>query len=79
MTRSEWAREMTRRRWPVDRPVPHGTISGYLNRQCRCQECRAAWAKSRREYVARQRAKRIAEGLHPPLAGIIKEAPIAAA
>jgi len=24
-------------------PYPHGTVSGYTNRKCRCADCRLAW------------------------------------
>lgn len=31
------------------RMVAH-SLSGYINRRCRCDVCRAAWASYRREY-----------------------------
>lgn len=30
------------------RPIPHGTVSGYRDRRCRCQDCRDAWAAYKR-------------------------------
>jgi 5-methylcytosine-specific restriction endonuclease McrA len=32
-----------------ERPTPHGTISGYYHRGCRCDACRAAYSTYRKE------------------------------
>lgn len=29
-------------------PVEHGTVNAYVNRSCRCDPCRWAWASYRR-------------------------------
>ena len=39
----------------------HGTVNGYGNLRCRCDDCRAAWA----EYFRGLRAARTARGLPP--------------
>lgn len=31
-------------------PTPHGTIGGYNNHRCRCDECRAANTRNMRRY-----------------------------
>lgn len=36
----------------------HGTTSGYVDRKCRCDDCKAAWA----EYHADYRARRFKNG-----------------
>lgn len=36
------------------RRVPHGTVSGYSNWDCRCDRCRSAWS----EYLRERRALR---------------------
>ena len=33
-------------------PPAHGTLNGYLNYRCRCQECRDVYAAYQREYRA---------------------------
>ncbi len=37
---------------PDDGNPRHGTVNGYNNVRCRCDDCRDAWAK----YVQRRRA-----------------------
>lgn len=39
--------------------MTHGTVNGYNNHKCRCDECRAAWGV----YEKVQRLKRVAAGL----------------
>lgn len=34
--------------------IPHGTVGGYTNHRCRCPECTAATAESKRARVWRQ-------------------------
>ena len=34
-----------------DRPTPHGTVNGYRNYGCRCDECRRANADKQRVYM----------------------------
>lgn len=43
----------------------HGTPGGYTNHQCKCEACRAAWAKHHKESGAqiRYRARLRAKGL----------------
>ena len=43
---------------PDDDPR-HGTVNGYSNLKCRCDECRAAWAADQRT----QKEKRARRGL----------------
>lgn len=44
----------------------HGTLHTYRSAKCRCDECRAANAASRREYVARIRERKDAATGEPP-------------
>lgn len=37
--------------------TPHGTISGYYTRKCRCEECKKAYAKYRKERRSTGREK----------------------
>lgn len=48
-----------------ERPIPHGTASGYNNHKCRCQPCRDAWAASMRDYQCRR-----AERENPRVQGV---------
>jgi hypothetical protein len=40
---------------PGDGDPRHGTRNGYSNQQCRCDECRAAWATYARDLRRRKR------------------------
>jgi hypothetical protein len=55
--------------------VPHGTASGYSYHGCRCDECRAAWARSKREWRARRRGSPTTsyEGPNPALSRLLDE------
>jgi hypothetical protein len=37
--------------------IPHGTISGYTNRRCRCTPCRQAWRAYHAAWRAAHRGK----------------------
>jgi hypothetical protein len=44
------------------RKLTHGKIGTYVNRHCKCDECRAVWAAYYRAYRERRRnAKKLAE------------------
>jgi hypothetical protein len=55
--------------------VQHGTESGYSYHGCRCDECRAAWARSQRERRARRRGSPPTsyEGPNPALSRLLDE------
>lgn len=36
--------------------IPHGTMTGYVNRGCRCDECKAANTEYMRDYRAARKA-----------------------
>lgn len=38
-----------------DKPIPHGTLSGYNAHKCRCEDCRAANSAYNRQYYAKNR------------------------
>lgn len=40
----------------TDRPVPHGTPTGYSRHKCRCDACKAAEMARQRDYRARLKA-----------------------
>ena len=40
--------------------IPHGTVSGYSNWNCRCEECRAAWSAYLRERRKARKKKAVA-------------------
>jgi hypothetical protein len=52
-----------------------GTESGYSYHGCRCDECRAAWARSKREWRARRRGSPTTsyEGPNPALSRLLDE------
>lgn len=37
--------------YPGDGDPRHGTVNGYCNLKCKCDECKAAWAESHRDYM----------------------------
>lgn len=39
-------------------PIRHGTVGGYTNRECRCDECRDAVRRATAAYRARQTRER---------------------
>lgn len=43
----------------MTKPIPHGTLSGYTNHKCRCDDCRHAMATYNREL-------RRSKGIQPP-------------
>ena len=45
-----------------DKPVPHGTHSGYSRYRCRCDECKAAGSAYHRAYYERNRERKLAAG-----------------
>jgi hypothetical protein len=40
------------------RKFPHGTVNGYTNLGCRCEKCRAAWARAHKDYLDRHPEQR---------------------
>lgn len=52
----------------------HGSAGGYSNHRCRCAECRAAWAKWKKDYDRR----RIANGDYRDSKGWILNRPLRA-
>lgn len=53
-------------RWP-DKPIPdeiHGTVNGYTNYGCRCDDCRAAVRAQRQKNKAARTAKPIPPRVH---------------
>lgn len=58
---------MTRYGRPLDPDDPrHGTVNGYINRRCRCQECKDAWREYHRPYQERWRRR---QGMQPAKRG----------
>lgn len=51
----------TNRRTPP-KPISHGTPNGYVNKGCKCGECKRAWAEyiAARRRTERQRARSLA-------------------
>lgn len=44
------------------KPIPHGTVNGYVNRGCKCSPCRRAWADyigARRKAIRRSERNRL--------------------
>ena len=56
----EWR---ARRGKPLSPDDPrHGTVNGYINRGCRCEECRDAWREYHRPYGESYRRRK---GMQP--------------
>jgi hypothetical protein len=51
---------MSTRATPPANAAWHGTLNGYTNRACRCEECRHAWTS----YARRYRARRLTAARH---------------
>ena len=50
----EYGRKFTKK--VPDKPIPHGTINGYANYKCRCDDCKAAQSeRNRKQYTPRPR------------------------
>jgi len=43
---------------PGDGDPRHGSTNGYANLNCRCGDCRAAWAEAHRDYMRRTAEQR---------------------
>lgn len=57
--------------WPVTNPIQagdgdqrHGSVNGYVNHLCRCDECRGAWRAEQRRQNAQRAAKGVPDDIH---------------